>query len=157
MTATAHALVAGAIARAVPNPYIAIPLAITSHFIMDGVPHWDIGTDWRSRSKIVTGALAVGETLLGITLAYFLFQGKVDGTLLLATIAASELPDWLEAPYYIFFARQNTKEKIKNPGFWGKLTYAIYKKENIIHAKASFPFGVLTQIVTVAFFLLLLK
>lgn len=157
MTATAHALVAAAIARAVPNPYLAIPLAITSHFIMDAIPHWDMGTDWRKRSKALTGALAIGETALGITLAYFLFRGKVETPLLLSTIFASELPDWLEAPWYIFFARNNTKGVSGNAGFWERVSYRIYRRENIIHAKANLPFGLISQIVTVAFFLLLLK
>ncbi|MCX6793868.1 MAG: hypothetical protein NTY06_02065 [Candidatus Gottesmanbacteria bacterium] len=156
MTATAHALVAAAIARAVPNPYLAIPLAITSHFIMDAIPHWDIGTDWRTRSKIVTGALAIAETVLGITLAYFLFRGKVETPLLLSTIIAGELPDWLEAPWYIFFANKKKSGVTKKAGFWERFTYRIYRRENAIHSKAGLPLGVITQIVTVAFFLVLL-
>lgn len=157
MTATAHALVAAAIARAVPNPYLAIPLAITSHFIMDAIPHWDIGADWRTRSKKVTGALAIAETVLGITLTYFLFRGKVESPLLLSTIIAGELPDWLEAPWYIFFANKKKRGVSKKAGFFERLTYRIYRRENMVHAKASLPFGLITQIVTVAFFLLLLK
>ena len=156
MTATAHALVAAAIARTVPNPYLAIPLAITSHFIMDAVPHWDFGTSWRTRSKFETGALAVGETVLGITVAYFLFRGKVETPLLLSCIAAAELPDWLEAPWYIFFANKKKPGVSKKAGFWERLSYRIYRRENAIHSKATYPFGLFTQIVTVTFFLLLL-
>jgi hypothetical protein len=156
MTATAHALVSAAIARSVPNPYLAIPLAITSHFIMDAVPHWDIGTDWRGRSKTMTGALAVGETVLGITLAYFLFRGKVETPLLVSTILAGELPDWMEAPWYIFFAQKNKNGPSIKSGFWEKLTYRIYQRENVFHSKADVPFGLITQIGIVAFFLLLL-
>lgn len=157
MTATAHALVAAAIARAIPNPYLSIPLAFGSHFIMDAIPHWDFGTNWRTRSKKMTGALAIAETTLGITVAYFLFAGKVEPLPLLLTIMAGELPDWLEAPYYIFFASQDKKGPEKKAGFWERLTYRIYKLENVFHTKASYPFGVFTQVATVAFFLLLLK
>lgn len=157
MTATAHALVSAAIARAVPNPYLAIPLAISSHFIMDTVPHWDIGADWRSRPKIMTGALAIAETVLGITLTYFLFRGKVETPFLLSTMIAGELPDWLEAPWYIFFANKNKSRVSKKAGFWERVSYRIYRRENIFHSKADLPFGLLTQIVVVAFFLLLLK
>ena len=156
MTATAHALVSAAIARAVPNPYLAIPLAITSHFIMDAVPHWDIGADWRTRSKIMTGALAIGETVLGITLTYFLFRGKVETPLLLSTMFAGELPDWLEAPWYIFFANKHKNGTSKKAGFWERVSYRIYHRENIFHSKADLPFGALTQIATVAFFIVLL-
>lgn len=156
MTATAHALVAGAIYRAIPNPILSVPLALASHFIMDAIPHWDFGTDWRSRSKKMTGAFAIVETVLGITLAYFLFHGKGAGVPLLATIIASELPDWLEAPWYIFFANHQKHKPGKGAGFWEKLTYRIYQTENVFHAKANYPFGVLTQIATVLFFLVLL-
>jgi hypothetical protein len=156
MTATAHALVSAAIARAVPNPYLAIPLAIASHFIMDTVPHWDIGADWRERSKTMTGALAIFETVLGITLTYFLFRGKVETPLLFSTMIAGELPDWLEAPWYIFFADKNKKGASNKAGFWERVSYRIYRRENIFHSKADLPFGLMTQIATVAFFLLLL-
>jgi len=157
MTATAHALVSGAIYRAIPNPTLAIPLALASHFIMDGVPHWDFGTHWRSRTKFQTGGFAILETVLGITLAYFLFVGKGNSIALLATISAGELPDWMEAPWYIFFASKNKLEPGVHAGFWEKLSFKIYQVENIFHTKAEFPFGLYTQIATVAFFLLLLN
>lgn len=157
MTATAHALVSGAIYKAIPNPALAIPLALASHFIMDGVPHWDLGTNWRSRSKMSTGGLAIFETVLGITVAYFIFQGKGNGIPLLATICAGELPDWMEAPWYIFFANKNKPAPGKNADFWEKLTFKIYQVENVFHTKADFPFGLYTQVATVAFFLLLLN
>jgi len=156
MTATAHALVSAAIYRSIPAPIISIPLAFVSHFVMDAIPHWDFGTDWRGRSKKNTGLLAIAETTLGITVAYFLFQGKGDALPLLSTIIAGELPDWLEAPWYIFFARKDKHKPSPSAGFWEKFTYRIYRTENIFHAKAGYPLGVLTQVVTVAFFLLLL-
>lgn len=156
MTATAHALVSAAIAHAIPT-YLSIPLAFGSHFIMDAVPHWDFGTNWRRRSKRMTGALAIAETIFGITVAYFLFAGKVEPLPLLLTIIAGELPDWMEAPYYIFFAKQKKHAPNNSASFWERLTYKIYRVENVFHTKTTYPFGVFTQIATVAFFLLLLK
>lgn len=155
MTATAHALVAGALYRAIPHP-IALPIAFASHFIMDAIPHWDFGTNWRERSKTATGLLAIAETVLGITLAYFLFQGKGDNMMLLATIACGELPDWMEAPWYIFFATHAKHEPSQKAGFFEHLTYRIYRFENALHTKATFPFGLYTQLFTVGFFLLVL-
>ncbi len=158
MTETAHALVAGAIAAKFPNPIIAVPLALTSHFIMDAVPHWDIGTNWRGRSKNMTGALAIAETIIGITVTYFFFAGKVPGLTLALTVAASLLPDWAETPWYIFFARNDKHEPAKNAGFLEKLTFATYKAENFFHRKEkSMVIGLLTQVVIVGFFLILLK
>ncbi len=156
MTATAHALVSSAIAASVANPHVALPLAFISHFVMDAVPHWDFGTNWRSRTKKETGAVAILDTILGFSLAYFLFAGKADGLVLLAAMVAGNLPDWMEAPYYIFFAKPDKKQPTAGAGYWEKLTYGIYKMENVFHAKAQFPFGLFTQAATVAFFLILL-
>lgn len=157
MTATAHALVAGAIASKFPDPATASTLAFTSHFIMDAIPHWDMGTHWRKRGKFTTGVLAIGETILGITVAYLVFGGKIGLPLLVPVVVFSLLPDWLETPWYIFFASPMHNQPEKNAGFWERLTYRIYKLENVFHAKAIFPLGVITQIVTVTFFLVLLK
>lgn len=157
MTATAHALVAGAIANRLGNPYLAIPLAFCSHFVLDSIPHWDFGTNWRNRSKNATGAFAIFDTVLGLTVAYFIFAAKQPGIPLLLTLIVSVLPDWLEAPWYIFFANHTKTEPSKNAGFFEKLTFRIYKLENRFHSKAQAPLGIITQVATVAFFLLLLK
>lgn len=158
MTETAHALVAGAIASKFPNPIVAVPLAFTSHFIMDSVPHWDIGTNWRTRTKSLTGVLAIAETLIGITVTYFFFGGKVPGLTLGLTVAASLLPDWAETPWYIFFARKDKHVPAKGAGFWEKLTFSIYRWENFFHRKEKSPFwGILTQVAAVAFFVLILR
>jgi hypothetical protein len=77
--------------------------------------------------------------------------------ILLLAVALGNLPDWLEAPYYLFFAKPDKKGPTKTSGFWEQLTYKIYKLENIFHSKAPAPFGVYTQIATVAFFFLLLR
>ena len=157
MTATAHALVSGAIVAAIPNPAVSLPLVFASHFIMDLIPHWDFGTNWRGRSKFFTGFIAIADTIIGFTLTYFLFAGKVAPPLLLTAAALGNLPDWLEAPYYIFFAQQNKKDISQSSSFLEKLTYRIYKIENLFHTKADFPFGALTQVGAVAFFFFLLS
>lgn len=157
MTATAHALVAGAIATKFTDPATASLLALTSHFIMDAVPHWDVGTNWRLRHKNTTGLLAIIETLIGILIAYYFFGNRAAFPLLSLSIFFSLLPDWLETPWYIFFAHQKKREPAKNAGFFEKLSFRIYKTENAFHTKAQFPFGVITQIATVAFFLILLQ
>jgi hypothetical protein len=157
MTATAHALVSAAIASSVQHPSLALPLAFCSHFVMDVIPHWDFGTHWRTRSKKATGAIAIADTILGFSLAYFLFMGKVDPTVLILAMIAGNLPDWLEAPYYIFFAKQTKKTPTEEASWLEKLTYRIYKIENIFHTKAEYPFGLWTQVATVAFFIVLLS
>ena len=41
MLETPHVAVGAAIAVAIPNPYLAIPLALASHMILDHTPHWN--------------------------------------------------------------------------------------------------------------------
>lgn len=156
MTATAHALVAGAIATKFTDPQTAAGLAFLSHFVMDSIPHWDIGTNWRERPRSKTGAFAIAETTIGILIAIAVFSSRAPVPTLLAAIVFALLPDWLEVPYYILFARQNKKQPAKTAGFWEQLTYRIYKTENFFHAKAEYPLGVITQVVTVLFFFFLL-
>lgn len=157
MTATAHALVAGVIAKSVPDTATASMLALASHYIMDCVPHWDFGTNWRTRSKTKTGALAIADTVIAFTVAYILFAGKVGVVPITIVTIASLLPDWLETPWYIFFARQNKHEPGARAGMWERMAYAIYKIPNAFHTKAQFPLGLFTQIATVAFFWVLLS
>lgn len=157
MTATAHALVAGAIAAHFKDPVAAVTVALTSHFIMDSIPHWDFGTNWRNRPKTQTGVYAIAETLFGISLAIYFFHTTVALPLLIITVIAALLPDWLEAPWYIFFAKTDAHGPKKRAGIMEKLSYAFYKIPNIFHSKATFPFGVVTQVVTVGFFVLLLR
>ncbi|RJQ26532.1 hypothetical protein C4577_03465 [Candidatus Parcubacteria bacterium] len=40
MLITPHSLTGATIAILVPNPVIAIPLSISSHFVLDIIPHW---------------------------------------------------------------------------------------------------------------------
>ncbi len=156
MTATAHALVAGAIATKFTDPQTAAALAFFSHFVMDSIPHWDVGTNWRERTRSKTGAFAIAETAIGILVAVALFSSRAPMATLLVAIVFALLPDWLEVPYYVFFARQNKEKPAKTAGFWEKLTYGIYKTENFFHTKAEYPLGVITQVVTVLFFFFLL-
>lgn len=157
MTATAHALVAGAILTRFQDPLAASLLAFGSHYIMDSIPHWDFGTNWRKRPKSITGLLAIADTLLAFTVAYILFAGKVGVVPITMVTVASLLPDWLETPWYILFAHQKKHEPGASAGIWEQIAYTIYKFPNMFHTKAQLPLGLLTQIATVAFFWILLK
>lgn len=157
MTSTAHALVAGAIASRFTDPLTAAGLALVSHYMMDSVPHWDFGTNWRGRSKEKTGGLAIIETLFGIGLSYYIFRTLVPLPLFAITVGASLIPDWLETPWYIFFAHPKKHEPGPRATTWERIAFQFYKKQNHFHAKAQLPLGLITQIVTVAFFLVLLK
>ena len=157
MLETTHALVAGTIASHTQDPATAVTLSFLSHFLLDAVPHWDFGTNWRGRRKLYTGVVAIVDVIAGFSIGYLIFGKTVPLPLLFTVITVSMVPDWMEAPWYIFFARHDKKVPAKNAGFFEKLTFGIYQMENQFHHKAKFPLGVITQIVAVAFFFLLLK
>ncbi len=157
MTSTAHALVAGAIASKFTDPVTSTSLALLSHYIMDSVPHWDFGTNWRFRPKKITGLLAIAETLLGIWLSYVLFRSTVPLALWTVTVGASLLPDWIETPWYIFFAHHQKHAPDGRASLAETISFKIYKAQSFFHAKAQLPLGIITQVVTVIFFLFLLQ
>lgn len=124
---------------------------------MDSIPHWDFGTNWRNRPKHITGLISITDTVLGIALSFFIFRPYVNPLVLLAGIVFAILPDWLETPWYIVYAHHDKTKPGDQAGLFEKLAYRIYKTENYFHNKSQYPLGLLTQVVTVALFLLLLK
>jgi len=152
-----HALVAGTIATHSKDPATAITLSFLSHFLLDAVPHWDFGTHWRKRRKLYTGIVAILDVIAGFILGYLLFGSVVPFPILFLCITASMLPDWMEAPWYIFFASPDKKEPSKNAGIFEKITFNIYRMENVFHHKTGFPLGAITQVVVVGFFYFLLR
>src|SRR3989304_3465603 len=142
MTATAHALIGASIAVKVVNPILGIPLAIISHFVADLIPHWDAGTNHRQKSLMRLRVEAALDVLLGFALVYLIFRNLVDPRYLFVMVIAAQLPDWLEAPSFMF--------NINVPPFsW--LDWLCHK----IQTRAQLPWGLVTQIAIVATLVLL--
>lgn len=156
MIATTHALVAAMIASRLQDPILAPTLGFASHFILDSIPHWDFGTSWQKRSKTITGMIAIADTLVGIVGAFLLFSRLANPWILLATIAAAELPDWLEAPWYMFFAHSDADASKTSDSWIKRIAYFFHHFQHEFHTKATFPLGVFTQIATILFFWILL-
>jgi len=157
MMATAHTLVAGAIASKIGDPALALPITLASHFALDAIPHWDFGTNWRERTKLATGIFAIIDTVFGLAFSFIVFQNRASTELLITCLVLSVLPDWLEAPWYIWYANKDHHTPGKNASIIEQFSFRINKLANIVHSKASFPLGVISQIVTVIFFLLVLR
>lgn len=139
MTETAHLVLGAAIASHIPNPILASTFAITSHFILDMVPHWDTGTNWRKRSMKKTFLYTGIDLGLGIAISLALFAKTTPIPYLFFIMFLSTLPDWLEAPYFFGF---------KFPPF----TF-IYKFQHILHRKKQLPWGIITQFAFLALLL----
>lgn len=150
MTATAHALIGGAIAVSIQNPALGIALSTASHPIADMVPHWDFGWGWRQKTKLKLFTQASADLLLGTLFAYLIFVqsgffgSNINLPYFFACIFASELWDILETPYWFL--------GWKFPPFnW------IYKFQSKIQGKAKLPWGILTQVVAISLVILVLQ
>ena len=144
MTATAHALVGGAIAYSIQNPALGITLSFITHPVLDFIPHWDFGWGWRKKTKFQLFCEASLDLSLGILLSYILFGQFISGSYFLLCVFASLLWDFLEIPYWFFnwrFAPFSTLHSIQHH----------------IQGRAKLPWGVLTQVVTVGVIIFILQ
>lgn len=116
---TPHVLVASAIAVNTGNPFLAIPLAFLSHFVLDEVPHWnphittmegDVKVIDRKSMKIIIAdsslALIAGSA---IALSYLPDYEKFLLVLVCSLMAV--LPDLIEAPYIFLDYRKKYLKK----------------------------------------------
>ncbi len=144
MTATAHALIGGAIAASIPNPAIGISLAAISHPIADMIPHWDFGWNWKKKTKFLLFFQGFFDLILGVVLTFLLFGQNVNSLYLSLAIFISLSWDFLQAPYWLF-----------NWRFFPFSTF--YNFQHEINGKAKLPWGILTQAATVTGLVLVLR
>ena len=136
VTATAHALVGGAIASSVHNPALGISLALLSHPLLDMVPHWDFGKGWRQKSKSFFLAEGVFDLAVGLFASYLIFGQYINLTYFLVVVFASLFFDLMMTPYWFL--------KWKFPPFsWA------YKFGSSTNGDAPLPWGIVTQLVAV--------
>jgi len=143
MTATSHALIGGSLATIITNPIIGIPAAFISHFIADLIPHWDAGTNHRNKTKLRLKTEAALDVLLGFALVLLLFRNLAFSSpiYLLSMVISAQLPDWLEAPSWIF--------GLQVPPFsW--MDYLGHK----LQSRMQLPWGLVTQVVLVGLLVL---
>jgi len=136
MTATAHALVGAVIATKFVNPFVGYPAAFASHFLMDAIPHWDFGTNWRKKSRLRLFIESTIDVVVGFALVFVLFRNLVDPVYLWSMVVMAQLPDWLEVPAWYF--------NFKVPPFsWAQ------DFQDFIHHRLALPWGLAVQGVVV--------
>lgn len=119
MLSTPHVAVGAAIAVAIPNPLISIPLAIGSHFLLDSLPHWNphMNTDLKKYGKVTSRntniviADSVTALLLGSVVAYSYIPDTARSLAILLTCFSAVLPDLVEAPHYFMGHRNELVNK----------------------------------------------
>lgn len=145
MTATAHALVGGAIAASTQNPYLGVTLSALSHPILDMIPHWDFGWDWRGKTKLKLFIQASFDLILGLSLSFLIFGQGISPWYFLACVFAAVAWDIAEIPYWFLDWRF--------PPF-----SSIYKIQSSIQGKTkTMEMGILTQVITVSLVIFILQ
>jgi hypothetical protein len=142
---TPHVVVGAVIATKIGNPYLALPLAFASHFVLEKVPHWNphLNTEKDTFGKVTNKSfkiVALDSSLAlasGLAIASRQLPDLGRFTIILTACLLSILPDLVEAPY--FFLNKESKF-IKS---WIK-----FQKSLQVDAK---PFwGIATQILTIS-------
>ena len=144
MLDTPHAVVGAAIAASIPNPYVALPLAFASHFLLDITPHWNphLNTELNKNGKITpnTTALIIGDSALGLVLSFAIASTAYPdyGRMMIILLGAfaAIFPDLIKAPHYF----------LKYNGKW-LMDYIAWDKK--IQADASLIPGIATQVIVV--------
>lgn len=145
MTATAHALVGGAIAATFKDPLLGLTLSAASHPVLDIIPHWDFGWGWKQKTKIKLFLQSVFDLGLGLVLAFIFFGQTTNLWYLAACVFMSEVWDIMEAPYWFLNWRF--------PPF-----STFYDIQSRLQGKAKNMFiGILTQVVAVVGIVLVLR
>jgi hypothetical protein len=147
MLTVPHAVVGATIASKIPNPLIAYPLVIVSHFLLDFfIPHWNprLYTEYHKKGALskTTKRIIFIDGFFGLlltTLIAFLKLPNLNQTFyVLLGAAFGVLPDAIEIPHYFFGLRSN-------------LLFSYIKIGHRHQAKASFFPGLLTQLLVVIF------
>lgn len=119
MLETPHVLVGAAIATKISNPWIAIPLAFTSHFILEMVPHWNphLNTETKKfghvtkKSTVITAIDSTMALVFGSMVAFKYLPDAVQVMNVLACSFFAVLPDVMEGPYFFLKMKNNFIER----------------------------------------------
>jgi hypothetical protein len=137
MLETPHVALGIAIAVAVPNPLISIPLAFASHFVLDMTPHWNphLNTETKKYGYLTNKTLLIIGLDLACAVVLTAFASKGNINILLASFA-SILPDIVEGPYFLLGWKNEFVKK------WISFQKSIQSDANIY-------WGLLTQILVI--------
>ncbi len=144
MLETPHVIVGAAIASQVANPWLALPLAFASHFVLERVPHWNphLTSEIKKYGKPTkqTTVIVITDVVVSLVAGFFIASRVLPNvshaiTIILACFFAA-LPDIIEGPYYFL-------------GIKSKITTRWIAFQKSLQVDASFFPGVATQIITI--------
>lgn len=129
-----HAMVGAAIAKLVPVPAVALPLALASHFLTDYVPHWNPHAD--SSGNFSSGSITIIaiDSLAALAVGLILAFNSSHPWLILFACLLAVLPDVVEIPHFFLNLKLAPIEKLLKwqkahqwnvPMFWGLLSQTL--------------------------------
>lgn len=149
MFLTTHALAAGLLAQKFKNPLAAYPLILTTHFLMDNIPHWDFGSYASEelhkkgqiknfKKRFILGLFGALDLTAVAVFSYLFFRKKLlTNPAISVGILVGLLPDFLEVP----------------PLFLNWRPFPLNKFEEFhsqrIHRSANFIVGLISQIIII--------
>lgn len=137
MLETPHVALGAAIAVAIPNPLVSIPLAFASHFVLDMTPHWNphLNTETKKYGRLTNKTLVIIglDLACALLLSVYLYKAGNSNLNILFGAFAAILPDLVEGPYFLF-------------GLKNKYLTIWMKFQKTIQADANVLWGLLTQI-----------
>ncbi len=134
-----HVLVGAAIATAIPDPRISLPLALASHFITDYVPHWNphLNTELKTTGKVSVRSKIIVMTDASLALVVGTYLATRSGHFIIIMLACflAVAPDVAEIPYYFLGLKDipwikklidyQRAHQWNVPAFWGILSQII--------------------------------
>lgn len=144
MTGLNHVTTGALIVTAVDNPWLAIPLAFVSHFVMDGIPHYGIEMDddvfIRNRQKNlrIAASLETTFTIAALIILPILIQPHVKWWITLLAMLSALAPDLFTIAIGI---REEITKRVK-PRSWF-MTFHVIK---ISHHHSKFILGMLFEL-----------
>lgn len=147
MTGTGHAVIGTVIAAKIGNPYVALPIALISHYAADAFPHWDTGTNKNSKTRAAMWIQSLLDVGISLILPYFLIQylnPSVNLFYVYLIVLTAQLPDWGSAPYFFL--------NMKIPPFtW------FNRSQQYVDNRLDQPWGVILQVAILALLVLVAK
>jgi len=111
-----HVLVGAAIATAIPDPRISLPLALLSHFVTDYIPHWNphLNTELKTAGQISTRSkiIILADAGAALTLGTYIAATSGNFLVVMAACFLAVLPDVAEIPYYFLGMKVGWIEKL---------------------------------------------
>lgn len=147
-----HATVGATIASKIGNPYLSLPLAFLTHFLLDLLPHWNphIFTEMQSTGKVskksvfIIVADAILALLVGLIIAFQFWPDSKKVIIVLLGAFMGVIPDLIEAPYFFFHSKNEFLLKLIK--FQGKIQW-----------KTAPAVGIITQIIALLLCFLILQ